>query len=47
MRMSSLRTLGQREMRSTGCIVDDKRNSRLIYVKGDAVVTVNPRYRQR
>jgi|SoiMetStandDraft_5_1073268.scaffolds.fasta_scaffold1078980_2 hypothetical protein len=33
MRMSSLRTLGQREMRSTGCIVDDKRESRLMYVK--------------
>jgi hypothetical protein len=44
MRMSSLRTLGQREMRQRPTLyMDDKRDSRLIYVKGDAVVTVNPR----
>ena len=44
MRMSSLGTLGQREMRiDQGLYMDDKRDSRLIYVKGDAAVTVNPR----
>ena len=35
MQMSSLRTLGQREMRpdQPRCIADDKRDSRLMYVK--------------